>query len=62
MRPPFVIAIISPNSTAFVLRWESGEPELLIRHGEDLLPPATLVILDQNNDLVRMTLTMEIRH
>jgi hypothetical protein len=55
---PFIVCVVSPNGSAAVLRFtKPGVPmETLTKHieGEEFEAPLTIIILDQENDAVRI--------
>jgi hypothetical protein len=62
MRPPLIMCAISPNGSVIVCRFsENPEPQNLAEHfeGGGFALPMTLVVLDQRNDAVRVTLNAQ---
>lgn len=60
MREPFILCSISPNGSATCMRCSSEKGgEILAEHFEadGFALPMTIVVVDQDNEAVRITLT-----
>jgi len=63
MKLPFVLCSASPNGSVICMRVHGGgiEPEQLCEHfePEGFRMPVTLIVLDQNSEAARVTITTE---
>jgi hypothetical protein len=63
MKLPFILCSASPNGSVICMRVHGGgvEPEHLCEHfePEGFRMPATLMVLDQNGEAARVTITVE---
>jgi hypothetical protein len=61
MRLPFIVAAINPNGSVLAMRVGRGTNETLVNHLEAGGPsfPITVVVVDQNNKAVRVTVTAQ---
>lgn len=63
MKLPFILCSASPNGSIICMRFRSGgiEPEALCEHfePEGFRMPVTLMVLDQNGEAARVTITAE---
>jgi hypothetical protein len=66
MRLPFIVVAISPNGSVTAIRAGGGPSETLANHieGDEPSFPITVVVVDQNNEMIHVTVTAQekIRH
>jgi hypothetical protein len=61
MALPFIVVAVSPNGSVLAMRVGRGTNETLVNHLEGGGPkfPITIVVVDQNNEAVRVTVTAQ---